>query len=182
MFDEMDRPAQAVSHTRHDSDGSSLAALRVSSAGRLLVVDDNKRSRELPGRRLGRHGYRVSQTSGGLQALEMITWASVDRMLLDAMVPEVDGDAALRRWKDMGQLKELPVIMTTAMDEMESAIHCIELGTEDYLTKPIAPLLLKTRIAASVAQKRVRGEERRKVDELRAALGALQEEKRMSAP
>jgi ATP-binding cassette subfamily B protein len=182
MFDGMDQPARAIGSARRDSDGSALAAFRESSAGHLLVVDDNDRGRELLCRRLGRHGYRVSQAAGGREALEMIASDPFDLVLLDVLMPEVDGYEVLRQLKAMGRLQELSVIMTTAMDEMESAVRCIELGAEDYLTKPIDPVLLETRIGNAVARKRAREEERRKVDELRAALHALQEEKGVSAP
>jgi CheY-like chemotaxis protein len=173
MFDEMDRPARAVS--RSASERSALAALSESSAGHLLVVDDNDRGRELLCRRLTRHGYRVSEASGGREALELIAASEFDLVLLDVLMPEVDGYEVLKQLKTDGLLADLPVIMTTAMDEVESAIRCIELGAADYLTKPIDPALLETRIGAAVAHKRVRAEERRKADEVRAELRALQQ-------
>ena len=180
MFDDMDHPAQAAANKHPSSGGTALAGFRESSLGHLLVVDDNDRSRDLLQRRLERHGYRVSQAAGGRQALEMISAGGFDLVLLDVMMPEMDGYEVLRQLRVSGQLSELPVIVTSALDEVESAVRCIELGAEDYLTKPFHSGLLETRIAASVAQKRVRSEERRKAEELRNALEQLQGRKYIS--
>jgi CheY-like chemotaxis protein len=179
MFDEMDHPTRAAG-LRHGAEGSALAAFRESSAGHLLVVDDNERGRDLLCRRLAREGYRVSQAAGGLQALEMIAANSFDLVLLDVLMPDLDGYEVLRRLKAAGRLRDLPVIIATAMDEMESAVRCMELGAEDYLTKPIDPVLLANRIRTSLAHNRLREEARRQEAKLDPPPGSRQDDRLMS--
>ncbi|MDQ2899560.1 MAG: ATP-binding cassette domain-containing protein [Acidobacteriota bacterium] len=179
MFGELDESGSGM---RHEADEvSALASVRSapsdghSAAGHLLVVDDNEISRDLFCRRLERHGYRVSQAAGGREALDSIAGGEFDLVLLDVMMPDIDGYEVLRQLKEQGRLGELPVIMTSAMDEVRSAIRCIELGAEDYLTKPFDPVLLRARIGASVAKKRRREEEGRTAEGLRAELRELRE-------
>lgn len=83
-----------------------------------------------------------------------------DLVLLDVMMPGIDGIEVLRRWNTEGLLERLPVIVTSAMDEVQSAVRCIELGADDYLTKPFDSVLLRARIRASIERKRWRDAER----------------------
>lgn len=134
---------------------ASYASASTSDHGHILVVDDNDTSRDLLCRKLERDGYLVSAASGGLMAIEMTsTQHGFDLVLLDVMMPDIDGIEVLRRWKVSGQLALLPVIVTSAMDEVSSAVRCIELGADDYLTKPFDPVLLKTRIRTSIEKKK----------------------------
>jgi DNA-binding response OmpR family regulator len=128
-----------------------------STAGHILVVDDNDTSRDLLCRKLAREGYAVSSAPGGLCALEMTANSSFDLVLLDVMMPDLDGIQVLERWRDSRLLDSVPVIVTSALDEVNSAVRCLELGAEDYLTKPFDPVLLKARISSSIQKKKLRG-------------------------
>jgi ATP-binding cassette subfamily B protein len=127
-----------------------------STAGHILVVDDNDTGRDLLCRKLEREGYAVSSAAGGLCALEMTVNSPFDLVLLDVMMPDLDGIQVLQRWRDSGLLESLPVIVTSALDEVQSAVRCLELGAEDYLTKPFDPVLLKARITSCLQRKRSR--------------------------
>ncbi len=131
-------------------------------SARLLVVDDNGASRDLLCRRLEREGYATGSAGSGRVALKMLASENFDLVLLDVLMPEMDGYEMLGRLKDSESLKEIPVIMTSAMDEVHSAVRCIELGAEDYLTKPFHPVLLRARIRASLERSRMRDERMRR--------------------
>jgi phosphoserine phosphatase RsbU/P len=136
----------------------------------LLIVDDNEDNRYTLSRRLTRYGYtRLTTASNGREALQLLQTQPFDLVLLDIMMPEMNGYEVLERLKASAELRQLPVIMISAVDEMDSAIRCIELGAEDYLGKPFNPTLLRARIGASIEKKRLR-------DELRASLRRLQQE------
>ena len=128
--------------------------------GRLLVVDDNKVNRLLLGRGLEQQGHKVSFAENGRQALEMLRSAPFDLVLLDIQMPELDGYQVLEQLTQDTQLREIPVIMTTAMEELDSVVKCIEMGAEDYLTKPVNPVLLRARINASLEKKHLRDQQR----------------------
>ena len=113
----------------------------------LLVVDDNEMNRDLLGRRLQRQGYRVTMAVDGRQALEFIAQESFDLVLLDIMLPVMNGYQVLEHLKADQSLSHIPVIITTALDESDGKAKCMELGAEDYLTKPFNPVILKSRIA-----------------------------------
>lgn len=148
--------------------------------GSLLVVDDNEMNRDMLSRRLERQGHRVSLAENGRQALTMIKTQSFDLVLLDIMMPEMNGYEVLEHLKADHTLRHIPVIVITAVDEIESIAKCIELGAEDYLPKPFNPVLLKARIGASLEKKWLRDqqeaytrqldrENRRKTEELEQA-------------
>ena len=113
----------------------------------LLVVDDNEMNRDLLGRRLQRQGYRVTMAVDGRQALEFIAQEPFDLVLLDIMLPVMNGYQVLEHLKADQSLSHIPVIITTALDESDGKAKCMELGAEDYLTKPFNPVILKSRIA-----------------------------------
>ena len=113
----------------------------------LLVVDDNEMNRDLLGRRLQRQGYRVTMAVDGRQALEFIAQEPFDLVLLDIMLPVMNGYQVLEHLKADQVLSRIPVIITTALDESDGKAKCMELGAEDYLTKPFNPVILKSRIA-----------------------------------
>jgi class 3 adenylate cyclase len=124
-------------------------------AARLLVVDDNKVNRLLLTRSLELQGHRVATAENGRVALEMLRREAFDLMLLDMEMPEMDGFQVLEQlFKDL-QLRDLPVIVTSSLEGVASVVRCIELGAEDYLTKPVNPVLLKARIGASLEKKRL---------------------------
>ena len=133
--------------------------LMTTNADHLLVVDDNKVNRMLLIRSLEEQGHCVGSAANGCQALELLRSDSYDLVLLDIEMPEVDGYQVLSAMKQDTQLRHIPVIMVTAVDEVQSAIRCIEMGAEDYLPKPFNPVLLRARISASLGKKHLRDKE-----------------------
>jgi class 3 adenylate cyclase len=134
--------------------------------GLILVVDDNAANREMLARRLEREGHRVQLAAGGREALQLVQAQRVDLVLLDVMMPELDGYEVLRQLKADDSLRDIPVLMISAVDEIESVVRCIELGAEDYLPKPFDPVLLRARIGACLEKKRLRDREAQHVQEL----------------
>ena len=115
----------------------------------LLVVDDNEDNRYALTRRLGREGYsNVAIAVDGAQALELLNSKPFDLVLLDIMMPNVNGYEVLEKMKAHEVLRHIPVIMISAVDEIDSVVKCIELGAEDYLPKPFNPILLRARVGA----------------------------------
>lgn len=112
----------------------------------LLVVDDNQMNREMLSKRLQRQGYQVTVAVDGRQALDMLSSQEFSLVLLDIMLPEMNGYQVLETLKADRSLSHIPVIITTALDEADGKARCIELGAEDYLTKPFNPVVLKSRI------------------------------------
>ncbi len=136
------------------------------SSSRLLVVDDNENNRDMLSRRLKQQGYDVSTAEGGHQALEWVATQPVDLVLLDVMMPEMDGYEVLEHLKADSKWRDIPVIMISALDEIASVVRCIERGAEDYLPKPFDPVLLRARIGACLEKKRLRDQEVRHLHEL----------------
>jgi class 3 adenylate cyclase len=128
--------------------------------GRLLVVDDNKVNRLLLGRGLEQQGHRVAFAENGRQALEMLRESEFDLMLLDIQMPEMDGYQVLEKVAADLALRDIPVIITSALEELDSVVRCIEMGAEDYLIKPVKPVLLRARIGAGLEKKRLRDQQR----------------------
>ncbi len=126
------------------------------AAARVLVVDDNEDNRAILERRLLRQGYAVECAEDGNRALQMVAEKPFDLVLLDVMMPEVDGYEVLEKIKDDPETRDIAVIMISALDEISSIVRCIERGAEDYLPKPFDPVLLKARISASLEKKRLR--------------------------
>ena len=126
--------------------------------GRVLVVDDTALNRRLLERALVDQGHVPILTEDGAQALEILraTSPAIDVILLDVLMPVMDGYNTLAAIKADSALHHLPVIMITAVDEIESAVRCIELGAMDYLPKPFNAALLRARLEASLADKRLR--------------------------
>ncbi|WP_413166367.1 adenylate/guanylate cyclase domain-containing protein [Capilliphycus salinus ALCB114379] len=129
-------------------------------ASLVLVVDDNEVNRDLLARRIKREGYRVLLASNGFEALEIIRSQSLDLVLLDIMMPQMNGYQVLEALKADQSLRYIPVIMISAVNDIESVVRCIELGAEDYLSKPFNPVLLRARINACLEKKRLRDQER----------------------
>jgi sigma-B regulation protein RsbU (phosphoserine phosphatase) len=125
----------------------------------LLVVDDNEDNRYTLIQRLKRQGYtNVTTAVNGREALEQLRARPFDLVLLDVTMPEMNGYEVLENLKADARLRHLPVIMISAVDQVESVVRCIELGAEDYLPKPFNPTLLKARVGASLEKKRLRDE------------------------
>ena len=137
--------------------------------GSILVVDDDQGNRDLLSRRLVREGFSVHTAPDGQAALEILERDSsppIDLVLLDVMMPGIDGYEVLRRLKGDPTRRELPVLMISALDEVNSVVRCIELGAEDYLPKPFDPVLLRARIGACLEKKRLRDQQARHAREL----------------
>ncbi len=119
----------------------------------VLIVDDNETNRDTLARRLRQQGCRYEMAENGAEAIAMIQPHKYDLILLDIMMPEVDGYSVLSHLKNDPELKRLPVIMISAVEEMESVMKCMELGADDYLTKPLDPNLLKAAVERCVRSK-----------------------------
>ena len=125
----------------------------------VLVVDDNEMNRDMLFRRLRPHGYHILLANNGIVAMDLLRSNNVDLVLLDVMMPEKDGYEVLAEIKGDELLKRIPVIMITALDDTVSAARCINMGADDYLTKPFNPTLLRARVGASLERKRLHDQE-----------------------
>lgn len=138
-----------------EAQAERAAAVPGVSAASILVVDDNENNLEVLTRRLEREGWPlVAQARDGREALEMLRRERFDLVLLDIMMPEMDGFEVLDAMKREEALRDIPVIVISAIDEMRSVIRCIERGAEDYLTKPFDATLLRARVGATLEKKR----------------------------
>jgi class 3 adenylate cyclase len=170
LLGEIDRTVELVAAPPIDIVGNLLQGIRplveddvsrnAVSPAKILLVDDNASNRDLLSRRLAREGYQVTAAADGATALALAATAAFDLVLLDLMMPGMSGFEVLRRLKADAATQHVPVIMISALDELDSTVRCIEAGAEDYLHKPFNPVLLRARIGASLEKKRL-------LDELR---------------
>ena len=147
--------------------------------GLMLIVDDNEDNRAVLARRLEKQGHRSVTASSGPEALAALAEQPFDLVLLDIMMPEMDGYEVLSRIKSDPQTYHLPVIMISARDEIESVVRCIESGAADYLPKPFNPTLLRARVGASLRDKRAHDREQRHTAELAESYRKLQQLERL---
>jgi signal transduction histidine kinase len=143
--------------------------------GVLLVVDDDAINRDVLTRRLTRQGHQVQSASNGKDALRLMREVDFDLILLDVVMPDMDGCEVLRQIRSDDQLRHVPVIMISVVSEMQSVVRCIEAGAEDYLAKPFNPTLLKARIDACLEKKRGRDRENVLFEQLQKNYKRLQE-------
>jgi serine phosphatase RsbU (regulator of sigma subunit) len=148
------------------------ADFAAASPSRILVVDDIASNRDLLFRRLQRLGHIVLQAEDGARALALVEKEDVDLVLLDMMMPGISGYDVLALLKRNPRFREIPVIMISALSELDSVVRCIEAGADDYLTKPFNPILLRARVGASLEKKRLRDEVRSSLARLEAELDA----------
>jgi class 3 adenylate cyclase len=134
---------------------------------RILVVDDNASNRDLLTRRLQRQGHTVLQAEDGAGALATVEKEALDLVLLDLMMPGLSGYDVLALLKSDPRFREIPVIMISALTELDSIVRCIEAGADDYLAKPFDPTLLRARVGSSLEKKHLRDREREMVEALR---------------
>jgi class 3 adenylate cyclase len=127
--------------------------------GRLLVVDDNDFNRDVLARRLERQGHTVAQAIHGKHALELLGREPFDVILLDILMPEMNGLEALERIKSDERLRHLPVIMISALNDIDGVAHCLTMGADDYLPRPYNQAILRARIEALLERKRLRDRE-----------------------
>jgi CheY-like chemotaxis protein len=146
----------AVPASPHPAPGNATVPV---TPKHVLVVEDNDANRVMLCRRLNKQGFATTEAGDGRQALNRIHERRFDLVLLDIMMPEVDGYTVLRELKADPDLQAIPVIMISAVDEMASVVQCIEMGAEDYLSKPYDPVLLQARINACLDKRRLRDQE-----------------------
>jgi class 3 adenylate cyclase len=127
--------------------------------GSILVVDDEEANRELLARRLSRLGYSLHLVQSGESALQAVAATPPDLILLDILMPGLDGFGVLQRLKDNPLTRHIPVIMLSSGGEIDTAVKCIKLGADDFLSKPFNPTLLMARIESSLSKKRLRDQE-----------------------
>jgi len=148
----------------------------------ILIVDDYKSNRALINGYLTGNGYDFLMAAGGREALAMLESETVDLILLDIMMPDINGIGVLKRLKANARLRDVPVIMVTAMEEEKSLPACLELGANDYVTKPVKASVLKARVASQLTRQRAMDERHRdltlRVDEKSCA---LQQARKMEA-
>ena len=134
---------------------------------RILVVDDNASNRDLLTRRLQRQGHTVLEAEDGARALALVEKEALDLVLLDLMMPGISGYDVLALLKSDPRSREIPVIMISALSELDSIVRCIEAGADDYLAKPFDPILLRARVGSSLEKKHMRDREREILEALR---------------
>lgn len=144
----------------------------MSGAGRILVVDDERLNRMLLRRALEDEGHTVSEAENGREALVSLAGDSFDVVLLDIVMPELDGYATLEAIKADPAMRHLPVIIISGVEEIASVVRCIEAGATDYLPKPFQPAILRARIDASLAGKRLRDLELEYLEQVSRVTGA----------
>ena len=144
-----------------NTNGVREPARSATAPGRVLLVDDHRSNRDLIGRQLERQGHQVTAVSSGAEALVRLLQSPQDVVLLDMLMPKLDGFQVLERIKADPQLREIPVIVVSALNEVPGVVRCLEIGAEDYLFKPIDPVLLAARINLSLEKKRLNDAERK---------------------
>ena len=151
----------------------------MTDAGIALVVDDSRVNRLVLTRLLAAHGLETLEADNGRAALELLRDqpAAVDVVLLDVLMPELDGYETLAAIKADATIRDIPVIVVSGVEELESAVRCIELGATDYLTKPIDPAILGARLNASLAAKRLRDLEKESLERQTALTATIERQK-----
>ena len=131
------------------------------TSARILVVDDNALNRKIIATIALHQGHTVEQAAGGAEALLRLGQGGIDVVLLDLVMPEMDGFEVLRLMSEDARLRHVPVIVISGMEGMENVIRSLEMGAADYLPKPVDPVLLKARLNATLNEKRLRDVERK---------------------
>ena len=149
---------------------------------RLLIVDDSDDNRIVLSRPLQRQGHEVDEAVNGVEALAAMERADYDLVLLDIMMPEMDGYEVLERMRTDVRMRTVPVVVISAIDDMESIVRCVELGADDYLTKPFDRVLLRARVNACLEKKRLRDEESRNLKRIAQQLSDASEYVRSLLP
>ena len=176
-----DDPATTAAPAHRDAarPGSLAAAGGERPKPRLLIVDDDAPSRQVLHRLLARLGYEVEEAEDGRAALELVENQPPDLVLTDLTMPVLDGFELLRRLKTSDRFRDIPVIVVSGINDLQSAVRCIEEGAEDHVTKPYERVLLQARIRTSLERKRMRDLELaylRRVGQLSAAAESVERE------
>lgn len=151
-------------------------------AGTILVVDDEMLNRTLLATSLIEAGHTVEMAENGVQALDMIGAADYDIVLLDLIMPDMDGFEVLDHLKSDPDWLHLPVIVVSAMDDLDSVVRCIQIGATDYLFKPFDPVLLHARVDSTLAIKHLRDHERAYLQQLESQLELAAKAQRSMLP
>jgi CheY-like chemotaxis protein len=133
--------------------GTHLPKVQAVSARQVLIVDDMSTTRLMLSRHVRQLGHKETTAANGREALELLHRHEFDLVLLDVMMPEMDGYTVLEAMKSDPDLRDIPVVMISGIDEIESVVRCIERGAEDYLPKPFNATLLRARISACLEKK-----------------------------
>jgi sigma-B regulation protein RsbU (phosphoserine phosphatase) len=166
---KIEQTPSLITDFANSSSSQNLAAAPVSfDENTILVVDDNETNRDLLSRQIEAQGYQVAVAANGQQALQMIQTGQYDLILLDIIMPEMNGYEVLK-WLRNSPWRHIPVITISALDEIDSVVKCIEMGAEDYLSKPFNSVLLRARIGACLEKKRLRDQESLYLDRLALA-------------
>ena len=144
----------------------------VTTSGRVLVVDDERLNRTILRAALGKEGHVVVEAADGREALDRLAEGGIDVVLLDIVMPVMDGYETLAAIKADPVLTHLPVIIISGVDQVDSVVRCIEMGATDYLTKPFQPAILKARLDSSLAAKRLRDLELEYLEQVSRVTGA----------
>ncbi len=161
LVDRIEQEYPAVPRGAHVPPvGSALVSRPAAAPGTILIADDNRVNRLLLGRGLEDDGHTIVFAEDGRQALGLLREQRFDLMLLDVLMPELDGYGVLEELQHDPHLRDIPVIVTSALDELDSVVRCLEMGAEDYLTKPVNAVLLNARISGSLEKKRLRDQQR----------------------
>lgn len=146
---------------------ASEAAGRRLEKGTILVVEGNDANRELLCRQLEREGHEVCSVAGGAAAMEILRQRGFDLLLLDLVTGDMSGLELLRKLKSNAGTADIPVIMISSLDEIDSVVRCIEAGAEDYLVKPFNTVLMRARTGAALEKKRLRDQEKEMIRQLK---------------
>lgn len=153
---------------KQEIDGRPSGAVAPGSAGHLLIVEDEPETQGLLSMLLHEGGYSLSIANHGGEALEILRKGGVDLVLLDLLLPEVNGFEVLEEMHSNPSWHNIPIIVLSGTGDMDNVVRCVELGAEEYLPKPFNPLLLRTRIAAGLEKKRLRDQEQAFLQQLHA--------------
>jgi class 3 adenylate cyclase len=164
---EDEPPRQQSGLTMAPMDPPAPVAVRADETGKLLVVDDDHLNREMIARRLEHMGFKVVLAADGLEALAALKREAFDLVLLDVLMPELDGFQTLERIKAHEHWRSIPVVMLSALDDADSTARCLTTGAEDYVPKPFNPVVLRARINASLEKKRLRDQEQRYLERIK---------------
>lgn len=138
--------------------GSAVAAPLILDTGAVLVIDDDADNRELLTRSLESVGYTVTQATSGAEALALLRSVELDLVLCDVLMPGLSGIEVLQQIRSVFA-DALPVVMLSGVDQLDIVVTCLELGADDYLSKPFEPAILRARVRASIERKRLRQRE-----------------------
>ena len=152
---------QTLQSTPALGESRRVSALVMHSPPRILVVDDNETNRDILIARLGTHGYDLLQAADGEEAIEVAHSAQPDLILLDVMMPKLDGIEATRRLKADESLPFVPIILVTAKADSKDVETGLEAGADEYLTKPVDQISLVARVKSMLRVKELHEEDQK---------------------